>query len=142
GSFTLLDESYNANPLSMAAALGVLGATRPAEGGRRIAVLGDMLELGGESQRYHEELAGDVRGNSVDRVFLAGSLMAHLARRLPEDKLACHAETSAELSDPLLQELQPGDVVLVKGSLASRMRVVVQALTAGERPEEKQANGG
>ncbi|WP_022728374.1 UDP-N-acetylmuramoylalanyl-D-glutamyl-2,6-diaminopimelate--D-alanyl-D-alanine ligase [Fodinicurvata sediminis] len=142
GSFTLLDECYNANPLSMAAALGVLGATQPATGGRRIAVLGDMLELGSDSQRFHEELAENVTANSIDLVFLAGPMMSHLAHRLPEGKLACNAETSADLPGPLLQELRPGDVVLVKGSLGSRMRVIVEALTASEADEAKQANGG
>lgn len=142
GHFTLLDESYNANPLSMAAALGVLGATEPQQGGRRIAVLGDMLELGEEATRFHEALADDLTSNAVDQAFLAGPMMAALARRLPEDLLGGHADTSAGLTQALQQSVRPGDVVLVKGSLGSRMRVVVEALMAVDQPQTKQANGG
>lgn len=142
GQFTLLDESYNANPLSMTAALGVLGASEPQQGGRRIAVLGDMLELGSEAVRFHEALKEDLADNAVDLAYLAGPMMGTLARCLPEERLACHAETSAGLTEALQQAVRPGDVVLVKGSLGSRMRHVVEALLAGEQSQPKQANGG
>ncbi|MFD1380041.1 glutamate ligase domain-containing protein [Fodinicurvata halophila] len=120
----------------------MLGATEPQQGGRRIAVLGDMLELGEEATRSHEALADDLTGNAVDQAFLAGPLMGALARRLPGELLGAHADTSAGLTQTLQQSVRSGDVVLVKGSLGSRMRVVVEALMAVDQPQTKQANGG
>ena len=84
GSLTLIDESYNASPPSMAAAFAVLAAAMPAAGGRRVAVLGDMLELGDAAGRLHRELAGPLDAAGVDRVFLVGSEMAALDEALPE----------------------------------------------------------
>jgi UDP-N-acetylmuramoyl-tripeptide--D-alanyl-D-alanine ligase len=128
GSATLLDESYNANPASMRAALAVLGQTA----GRRIAVLGDMLELGPSSGDLHADLASPVEAAGVDLVFTCGPQMQHLHDALPAGRRGCHAADSAALAPALLEALRPGDAVLVKGSLGSRMaRVVTALLEAG-----------
>jgi UDP-N-acetylmuramoyl-tripeptide--D-alanyl-D-alanine ligase len=123
----LLDESYNANPASMRAALNVLAR----QAGRKVAVLGDMLELGAQAEPLHAGLAPDLAAAGVDAAYLCGPAMASLAGRLACPIAVHHAPTSAELL-PLLQcQLRDGDVVLVKGSLGSRMRVIVDGLAAG-----------
>jgi len=124
GSATLLDESYNANPASVRAALAVLGQTP----GRRIAVLGDMLELGPASGELHAGLAAPIDAAAVDLVFTCGPHMQRLHEALPAARRGCHAADSATLAPALLTALRPGDAVLVKGSLGSRMARVVSAL--------------
>ncbi|WP_421706937.1 UDP-N-acetylmuramoylalanyl-D-glutamyl-2,6-diaminopimelate--D-alanyl-D-alanine ligase [Algihabitans sp.] len=126
----LIDESYNANPDSVKAALAVLGRAKPEGAGRRIAVLGDMLELGGQGPAYHAALAEAVTDANVDLAFLCGPQMAHLGRALPPSRVAALAVDSATLAPQVAEALLPGDVVLVKGSLGSRMRVVIAALDA------------
>ena len=128
GAVTLIDESYNANPASMRAALTLLGEAPIGRGGRRIAVLGDMLELGAEGAQLHAALAGPVLEAGIDRVFAAGPLMRRLWEVLPVEIRGYWAETAAELEDPLLAALRPGDAVMVKGSLGSRMGPLVEAL--------------
>ena len=125
GHAVLLDESYNANPASMCAALAVLGRAP----GRRIAVLGDMLELGPTTGDLHAGLAAPVEQAGVDLVFTCGPQMQHLHEALPPGRRGCHAQDSAALAPALLDALRPGDAVLVKGSLGSRMARVVTALT-------------
>jgi UDP-N-acetylmuramoyl-tripeptide--D-alanyl-D-alanine ligase len=129
GNILLLDESYNANPASMAAALANLAATD--NGGRRIAVMGDMLELAPPDQkhiaaRYHKDLVTDLE--PIDRVLCCGPLMRELYDLLPREKQAGWAEKSVELIDYVLAALRPGDVVMVKGSLGSRMAPIVDAI--------------
>ena len=126
GSATLLDESYNANPSSMRAALAVLGRTS----GRRIAVLGDMLELGPTSADLHAGLVEPVEAAGVDLVFTCGRDMQRLHDALPENRRGQHESDSAALAPALVDALRPGDAVLVKGSLGSRMARVVTALTS------------
>ena len=128
GDIEIIDESYNANPASMAAALDVLAATPVARGGRRIAVLGDMLELGAESDRLHAGLARAVADAKADLVFLCGPRMRSLWFGIPAGIRGAYCETSAELAPELVKRIQPGDVVLVKGSLGSRMALIVEAL--------------
>ncbi len=128
GEFTLVDDSYNANPVSMRAGLAVLGRM-PARG-RRIAVLGDMLELGDDGEKLHVGLAPDVVAAGVDLVYTTGPLMQALNRALPPERRGDHAATSAELGRSVLQAIGPGDVVFVKGSLGSRMGRIVDALKA------------
>ncbi|SNB56222.1 UDP-N-acetylmuramoyl-tripeptide--D-alanyl-D-alanine ligase [Arboricoccus pini] len=128
GMALLLDESYNANPTSMQAAIDVLGQ-RP---GRRIAVLGDMLELGASAPDLHAGLAPLLSEAHVDLVFLAGPLMRHLFDALPTDRRGAYRPTAKELVDPVEAVLQPGDTVLVKGSLGSRMKLIVDALAGKE----------
>jgi UDP-N-acetylmuramoyl-tripeptide--D-alanyl-D-alanine ligase len=127
GAFTLIDESYNANPASMRAALDVLAAS-PIEGkGRRIAVLGDMLELGSHSKELHEALAEPVRAAKVDRLYLAGAEIKPLADAVPND-IHCEYEKSADvLIDSLLAVAQPGDVIMVKSSNGIGFSRIVKA---------------
>jgi UDP-N-acetylmuramoyl-tripeptide--D-alanyl-D-alanine ligase len=141
GTATLIDESYNASPASVRAALAVLGTGEPGPGGRRIAVLGDMLELGASAPELHRALAPDVLAAKVDLVFLAGPSMAHLADALPADRVAGRADTAADLVGPVLAALGAGDIVMVKGSLGSRMAAIVDPLRAGlaARPPEEPA---
>jgi UDP-N-acetylmuramoyl-tripeptide--D-alanyl-D-alanine ligase len=131
--FILIDESYNASPVSMAASLQVLSSL-PA--GRRIAVLGDMLELGSESRDAHRDLAAAITGAKVDLVFTVGAMMALLFSELPADAQGAHFHNAEDLAEPLKAALRSGDVVLVKGSAGSRMGVVVEALKSnGEAPD-------
>jgi UDP-N-acetylmuramoyl-tripeptide--D-alanyl-D-alanine ligase len=127
GTALLLDESYNANTTSMRAALAVLAAQK---GMRRIAVMGDMLELGDEGVAMHAALAGDAAA-SADLVFTCGPQMAALHEALPAARRGAHAADSAALAPIVADALRPGDAVLVKGSLGSRMAVVVRAIKAG-----------
>ena len=133
GAFMLVDDSYNANPASMAAAFATLGARQPAQGGRRIAALGDMLELGPEERAYHAGLAAPLEQANVDLVFAAGPRMAALMEALPPSRRGGYAETSDALIPVIANALQPGDIVLVKGSNGSKMSRVVAALAALKR---------
>jgi UDP-N-acetylmuramoyl-tripeptide--D-alanyl-D-alanine ligase len=128
GKLTLIDDTYNANPASMRASFAVLGGCRVSGGGRRIAVLGDMLELGSQSDHLHAALAPDLVAAGVDQVFTCGPGMAKLAQALPEQMRAAHAKDSKDLADVLLPRLGDGDTVLVKGSKGSRMDRVVSAV--------------
>ncbi len=130
GSLTLIDESYNASPPSMAAALAVLAAAVPAAGGRRVAVLGDMLELGAAAGRLHRELAGALDEAGVERAFLIGSEMAALNEALPERRRGGLWRSADQAISPLLDFLHPGDVVMVKGSYAVRLGRIVERLIA------------
>ncbi|MGE0846756.1 MAG: UDP-N-acetylmuramoylalanyl-D-glutamyl-2,6-diaminopimelate--D-alanyl-D-alanine ligase [Flavobacteriaceae bacterium] len=129
GRAVLIDESYNANPTSMRAALALLGQSEPQKGGRRIAVLGDMLELGAAADALHAGLAEAVAAANVDQLYLSGPHMRALAEVLPPGRLALHAAKSEALAEALLAELRAGDVVMVKGSLGSRMAPLVEALS-------------
>jgi UDP-N-acetylmuramoyl-tripeptide--D-alanyl-D-alanine ligase len=124
GTALLLDESYNGNPASIRAALAVL-RLQPAR--RRIAVLGDMLELGEAGPAEHRALAADVAA-AADQVFACGPLMAELFAAVPEAVRAAHTEDSTSLAPLLARAVRPGDAILVKGSLGSRMKLVVNAL--------------
>jgi UDP-N-acetylmuramoyl-tripeptide--D-alanyl-D-alanine ligase len=120
---TLLDESYNANGASIRAALAVL-RTQP---GRRVAVLGDMLELGVHGPAEHAALASDVAA-SADLLFTCGPLMHGLFDAVPAAQRGGHAPDAATLAPMVAAQLAPGDAVLVKGSLGSRMATIVRAL--------------
>jgi UDP-N-acetylmuramoyl-tripeptide--D-alanyl-D-alanine ligase len=128
GAVTLIDESYNANPASMRAALKLLGAARPGPHGRRIAVIGDMLELGADGAAMHAELAADLAANKVDLLFGAGPLTRALYDAAPEAIRASWAERASDLADEVAEALRAGDVAMVKGSNGSRMGPLVAAL--------------
>ncbi|MGB8818748.1 MAG: UDP-N-acetylmuramoylalanyl-D-glutamyl-2,6-diaminopimelate--D-alanyl-D-alanine ligase [Rhizobiaceae bacterium] len=116
GTFTLIDESYNANPASMAAALQ-LAASIPTEGrGRHIAVLGDMLELGRHARKLHAELAAPLAANKIGKVFLGGPEMQALAEALPADMEREYCLGVDELKPVVTKAIRPGDVVVVKSS--------------------------
>jgi UDP-N-acetylmuramoyl-tripeptide--D-alanyl-D-alanine ligase len=128
GEALLIDESYNANPASMRAALANLGAVEIGRGARRIAILGDMKELGEKGPGLHAELADAIEANRIDMLFAAGPLMKNLVDALPKARVAAYAETSAELVDAVRAAVRPGDAVTVKGSLSMKMALVVKAL--------------
>jgi UDP-N-acetylmuramoyl-tripeptide--D-alanyl-D-alanine ligase len=128
GPATVIDESYNANPASMAAALALLGQRPVGARGRRIAVLGDMLELGPRGRALHRGLLAPVDANAIDLVFCCGPLMRALWRALPASRRGGYAEDSAALEPQVLSAVGAGDVVMVKGSLGSRMAPIVKAL--------------
>jgi UDP-N-acetylmuramoyl-tripeptide--D-alanyl-D-alanine ligase len=125
GTAEVIDESYNANPASMAAAFALLGA---AKAKRRIAILGDMLELGEDARAHHASLASGLEQARVDLVFACGSNMRALWDALPQSRRGAYASTSAELAPQIA--IQPGDAVLVKGSFGSRMAMIIDALKA------------
>ena len=126
GGVEVIDESYNANSASMAAALALLGNAK----GRRIAVLGDMLEMGPAGIAHHLALAQPIDAARADLVFLNGVQMKSLWDALPASRRGAWAQTSAELAPQLTAALKTGDTVLVKGSLGSKMAVIVDALKA------------
>jgi UDP-N-acetylmuramoyl-tripeptide--D-alanyl-D-alanine ligase len=128
GSATIIDESYNANPASMRAALSLLGAARPGPNGRRIAIIGDMLELGAEGAAMHAQLAADLSANKVDLLFGAGPLTRALFDAAPASMRAAWTQRSSELTAEVAAALRAGDVAMVKGSNGSRMGPLVAAL--------------
>lgn len=128
GAFTLIDESYNANPISMASAIATLGARRAA--GRRIVALTDMLELGEDAPGFHAALAEPLEAAGVDLVFCAGPLMKSLWDALPPTRRGAYAQTAAELAPQVSRAVEPGDLVMVKGSNGSKASAVAAALSA------------
>ncbi len=128
GEATLIDESYNANPASMAAALNVLGAAAVGPHGRRIAVLGDMLELGPTSPELHRGLNEAIKANRIDLVYCCGPLMRNLWDALSTGKRGGYAGSAAELEAQAVAAIRAGDAVMIKGSLGSKMKTIVNAL--------------
>jgi UDP-N-acetylmuramoyl-tripeptide--D-alanyl-D-alanine ligase len=128
GDALLIDESYNANPASMRAALALLGQAEIGPQGRRIAVIGDMLELGARGAELHREMLDPVLAHGIDLVFCCGPLMRALWEALPSERRGGYAETSALLEPQVLAAIRPGDTLMVKGSLGSRMGPIVKAL--------------
>jgi UDP-N-acetylmuramoyl-tripeptide--D-alanyl-D-alanine ligase len=111
---TLIDDSFNGNPASVAAALESLKA-RPVDGGRRLAILGDMLELGADAPAYHADLAKHISG--IDGIFCVGPLMWHLCDRLPAGKgLGWHEDPATLDPQAIAALLRSGDAVVIKGS--------------------------
>ncbi len=142
---TLIDDAFNANPASMAAAFEVLAAQRPADGlgriarGRRIAVLGDMLELGPDAAAMHAALASHPAVAAIDRIHCAGPLMRALWDALPPARRGDWTETAAELAARARRLADPGDVVLVKGSKGSKVSLVVDAMLKLGQPAPSRA---
>lgn len=140
GAFTLIDESYNANPLSMRAAFLSLGA-RPAPGGRRIIALTDMLELGDQAEALHAGLADGVEAAAVDLVFAAGPHMKHLYDAITPQRRGAWAAAAAELAPRIAAEARPGDVIMVKGSNGSKASLIAAALADLERQFHAEGTG-
>jgi len=150
--FWVIDESYNANPASMRAAFETLGNVslgndgRRGHGrafaGRRIAVLGDMKELGDAGPRMHGDLAGPLQENSIDLVVTVGDLMQELATRLPGHMHLGHVAHAKEAVDILRPVIEPNDVIMIKGSQSMGMVKIVEALIAlGQQPQARAARG-
>ena len=136
GAFTLIDESYNANPLSMVAGFRSLGVRPVGAGGRRVVILTDMLELGEQSRSLHEGLAVAIEAAGLDMVHAAGPEMKALYDILPGSRRGIRRETAAELAAEAIVLAGPGDVVMVKGSNGSKASLVARALAAlSEGPE-------
>lgn len=127
-SFTLIDESYNANPASMRAALAVLASASPEGDGRRIAVLGDMLEMGEFSEKVHAELASPILAAGIEHVWLAGKEMEALRASLPESVQVQYYPSTDELAAFAAASVRPDDVVMVKSSLGIGFGRIVAAL--------------
>ena len=136
GAVLLIDESYNANPASMRAAIALLGQAEVGDCGRRIAVLGDMLELGPTGAQLHGAIAEAVEAAKIDLVYCSGPLMRALWEALPSRVRGGYAETAAGLETTVLDAIRAGDAVMVKGSLGSKMGPIVRAL---ERKFPRQA---
>jgi len=130
GSYMVIDDSYNASPASMRASLEVLGNLYPDGKGRRIAVLGDMLELGEKSGDIHRSLKEDVCASNIDLLFACGSNMGQLKKAMPSTIETIHQDNSELLIKPLMEAAGPGDIILIKGSLGSKMRIPLEALLA------------
>jgi UDP-N-acetylmuramoyl-tripeptide--D-alanyl-D-alanine ligase len=128
GEALLIDESYNANPVSMAAAIALLGQAEPGPRGRRIAVLGDMLELGAQSGALHAGLAQPIVDHAVDLVFCAGPAMRNLWEALPSNRRGGYANDSSALEPQVLDAVSGGDAIMIKGSFGSKMTPIVKAL--------------
>lgn len=142
GDLELIDEGYNASPASVRAALNLLGTLPTAFGGRRIAVLGDMRELGTAGPQLHRDLAPDLAAAKVDLAFLVGPHMRGLYDLLTEAMKGAHRATSDEMVQPLLAALKAGDTVLIKGSLGTRMAPLVDAVRGLDSSvDEKTGNG-
>jgi UDP-N-acetylmuramoyl-tripeptide--D-alanyl-D-alanine ligase len=128
GTALLIDESYNANPASMRAAIALLGQTPISKRGRRVAVLGDMLELGPSGAEMHRTLAEAIEAAGIDVVFCSGQLMRALWEALPSRVRGGYADESAGLEPLVVGAIRSGDAVMVKGSLGSKMGPIVRAL--------------
>ncbi|MCV2868977.1 UDP-N-acetylmuramoyl-tripeptide--D-alanyl-D-alanine ligase [Defluviimonas sp. WL0002] len=146
-SFDLIDDAFNANPASMAAALDVLGASLPRDGvgrryeGRRIAILGDMLELGPTEAALHADLARHPMIAGLHLIHCVGPRMRHLWTALPATKRGEWHETAAELAQRSHQIVDAGDVVLVKGSKGSKVSMVVDGLRKLGQPVAYETRG-
>lgn len=126
-SFTLIDQSFNASPIATQAAINVLGHTGS---GRRIAILGDMGELGETAPELHISLLKPLIENKIDVVHCCGTIMSHLYNELPVFMRGKLCKNSKELSAVIADEIQDGDVVMIKGSKAMKMGKIIKVLTA------------
>ncbi|MBJ7444848.1 MAG: UDP-N-acetylmuramoylalanyl-D-glutamyl-2, 6-diaminopimelate--D-alanyl-D-alanine ligase, partial [Sphingobium sp.] len=135
GEALLIDESYNANPLSMAATLKQLGRETA---DRRIAVLGGMRELGARSAELHADLAGPLEAGQVDYAILVGAEMAPLADALDGSMAYAHVPDTASAITLLTTDMRAGDAILVKGSNGIGLSRLVAAL--GERARDGETN--
>ena len=135
GTVELLDESYNANPMSVRAMLAVFARTEPAKGGRRLLALGDMRELGEGADAFHAGLADAVHDSGATQVFLCGPHMQALWTKLAPAQRGLYRPDSAMLAAEVAAALRAGDVIAVKGSLGSKMKIVVDAILAASGGE-------
>jgi UDP-N-acetylmuramoyl-tripeptide--D-alanyl-D-alanine ligase len=140
GEILIIDESYNASPISMKAAISTLGQSPLKKPGRRIAVLGDMLELGATSPELHRSLKSTLIEWGIDLVFTSGTQMKYLFDSLDPSMRGGHADTSKNLTPLILQSLHPQDVLMIKGSAGSRMGQIVMDLQSFN--EDQQKKGG
>ncbi len=133
GEIKVVDESYNANPASMKAALETLATISVGADGKRIAVIGDMRELGEKSDQLHQDLSCIIEELEIDQVFCCGPHMVRLKETIDPKRLGGYAEASSELIEPLRAVVSDGDVVMVKGSLGTNMAPLVSTLLELDR---------
>lgn len=131
GHYVLIDDAYNANPTSMMAGLKLLANEKPEGTGRRIAVLGDMRELGAEAEQLHRDLTHPLEHLGIDAVFTVGPMMALLAKELPGEHHLGHFDRAEDAIEPVRATIRDGDVVLIKGSLGIYVSKIVSALKSG-----------
>ncbi len=137
GGILLIDESYNANPASVAAALVAMATVGRDRYPRRIAVLGDMLELGPEAARFHQDLQPAVEASGADLVFCCGGNMKLLFDSLPSSRRGAWGPRSSDIVAAVADALQKGDVVMIKGSLGTRMAPIVEAIKKRFAPPDR-----
>ncbi len=130
GKIDVIDETYNASPVAVRAAFEVLAASRPGRGGRRVVVLGDMLELGDHATPEHMALAEDIKAHDFDLVFACGQYMSDILDALPQELHGARSGSSAQLAGLVAKKIRAGDLVLVKGSAGSHMGKVIDAIKA------------
>jgi UDP-N-acetylmuramoyl-tripeptide--D-alanyl-D-alanine ligase len=141
GHFTLVDESYNASPVAVEAAIRVLARRTPSGQGQRILVLGDMKELGEESKALHTALAGPIQKANIAKLFCCGDMMRDLFEALPENLRGKWQPTSGDLAPFVADAVRDGDIVTVKGSHSMGMEKVVQALLGMQASMAKKSAG-
>lgn len=140
GHLTLIDESYNANPASMRAAIALLRDAEPSPGGRRVAILGDMLEMGEHAAEVHAALAAPIVEAGITDVWLAGPQMAHLRSSLPPEISVAYREAVGDLVSYAVGSVAAGDVVMVKSSKGTGCAKIVEALHSAY-PEDTAETG-
>ncbi len=140
-TLALYDDAFNASPISMAAALDVLANSPPGRGGRRVAILGDMLELGADETRLHGGLADLPAMAEIDMVHCVGPLMRALYDALPEVKRGQYHKTATDMATQVHSQLRGGDVILVKGSKGSKVSLVVDAIRKLGHPHVSKPQG-
>jgi UDP-N-acetylmuramoyl-tripeptide--D-alanyl-D-alanine ligase len=128
GNALLIDESYNANPVSMRAAIAVLGNVARDRFPRRIVVIGDMLELGPQAKQLHAELASPLTEAGVDLVFATGPLSEALYEVIPEHMRGGWGESPTSIENKLLATIRPGDVIMIKGSNGAKTWQLAEAI--------------
>jgi UDP-N-acetylmuramoyl-tripeptide--D-alanyl-D-alanine ligase len=126
-SLLLVDESYNANVASMNAAMEVFAGVQP-PAGKKVLVLGDMLELGPQGKELHQSLKAAALNTGAVRIFLVGAAIEPLVAELGDDRVSGHARRIEDLVDPILQSLALGDAVMVKGSKGVRLAVLIDRI--------------
>lgn len=124
---TIIDETHNASPIAVEAALTLL--SRLPSQGKKIVALGDMLELGPDSPQLHAGLSASLKSGGFDSILLCGPMMKHLADTLPADKTQYYTD-STQMALEIGAQVQPGDVLMIKGSRGSKMKLVVDAVMA------------
>ncbi|XHB98368.1 Mur ligase family protein [Nitratireductor sp. ac15] len=137
-SIDLIDDAYNANPASMRAAFANLG--KRTGDGRRIALLGEMAELGTDARRFHTDLAPLIEANGIDRVHVLGSLYEDFWAALPDARKGCRAATLEEMHKAFLADIRDGDMVLIKGSNSTNLHTLAAAMANGPRTTPAAAN--
>jgi UDP-N-acetylmuramoyl-tripeptide--D-alanyl-D-alanine ligase len=142
GSFSLVDESYNASPIAVEMAIRVLGRRQPMPGGRRLLALADMKELGHRSREMHMALLKPIEEAGIDEVYCCGEAMKHLFDALPAEKRGAYAFTSADLAPLVAGGVRNNDIVTVKGSHSMAMEKVVQTLQSRAILQSKKASHG